>query len=108
MFDKDFYQKILGIQSPWYVADVELFLESRPGKIIVHVHLEDGTPLTCPHCGLQAPGYDRRKRQWRHKDTCQYQTILSAEIPRIECPEHQVVQISVPWGDPGSGFTAVS
>jgi len=40
-------------------------------------------------------------------DTCQYRTILSAEIPRCNCPEHGVHQIAVPWSDPGSRFTAL-
>ena len=107
MRDKDLYQKILGIESPWRVTDVELFLEASPGQVIVHVELEDGTPLSCPHCGRQVPGYDKRQKRWRHLDTCQYQTILSAQIPRVECPEHKIVQTRVPWAEPGSRFTAM-
>jgi transposase len=54
-----------------------------------------------------APGYDHRPRRWRHLDTCQYRTILIAEVPRVECPDHGVHQIRVPWGEPGSRFTAL-
>lgn len=107
MRDKDLYQKILGIESPWRVTEVELSLAAFPGKVIVYVELEAGTPLSCPHCGREAPGYDKRTRRWRHLDTCQYQTILTAQVPRVECPEHKVVQVSVPWAEPGSSFTAL-
>jgi transposase len=33
--------------------------------------------------------------------------VLVAEVPRIECAEHGVLQIRVPWGEPGSRFTAL-
>jgi transposase len=35
------------------------------------------------------------------------QTILKARIPRVDCPEHGVVQIIVPWAEPRSRFTAM-
>ncbi len=28
-------------------------------------------------------------------------------MPRVECPEHGVLTVKVPWGEPGSGFTAL-
>ena len=105
MKDRDLYAQILGISSPWRVADVELTLNA--GRVKVHVEIEPGTKLVCPHCGKPVPGYDKRHKEWRHLDTCQYQTILSAEVPRIECPEHKICLIQVPWAEPGSGFTAL-
>lgn len=74
----------------------------------VRVYLGHGeSPLACPQCGRVAPGYDHRPRRWRHLDTCQYRTILVVDVPRVECPEHGVHQIRVPWGEPGSRFTAL-
>lgn len=35
------------------------------------------------------------------------QTILTAEVPRVECPEHGVLLARVPWAEPGSRFTAM-
>jgi transposase len=40
-------------------------------------------------------------------DTCQFQTVLIADIPRVKCGEHGVKQIPVPWADHGSRFTAL-
>lgn len=105
MRDRDLYARILGISSPWRVADVELNLAA--GRVKVRVETEPDTQLTCPHCGKPVPGYDKRHKEWRHLDTCQYQTILSAEVPRVNCPEHGVSQIHAPWAEPGSGFTAL-
>lgn len=106
MRDKDLYQQILGIRAPWRVSEVELDLAG--GEVTVHVDREpDAGPLTCPECGRPCPGYDRRPRRWRHLDTCQFRTILAADLPRVECPEHGARQIAVPWAEPGSGFTAL-
>ncbi|MCU7880077.1 MAG: transposase family protein [Candidatus Thiodiazotropha sp. (ex Lucinoma aequizonata)] len=54
-----------------------------------------------------SPGYDTRKRSWHHLNTCQYKTILVADTPRVDCKEHGVVTVSVPWTEPGTSFTAM-
>lgn len=105
MRDKELYQQIMGIAAPWTVTHVELSLAA--GEVNVHVAPETGTPQCCPHCGEVCPGYDHRQRTWRHLDTCQFKTFLIATIPRINCPEHGVVAVPVPWAEPGSGFTAL-
>ena len=63
--------------------------------------------LACPECGQSRPGYDTQPRRWRHLDTCQFQTVLEADVPRCSCAEHGVKQIKVPWAEPGSRFTAL-
>lgn len=105
MRDIDLYAQILGLRSPWKVADVELLRDAE--EIRVHVVPEPGVTWTCPQCGRPSPGYDNRRRQWRHLDTCQYKTVLEADVPRVQCVEHGVVTVSVPWAEPGSGFTAL-
>lgn len=105
MRDKDLYAQILGIKSPWQVSGVELDLSE--GEVTVHVERQSRAKSCCPSCGKESPGYDSRPRRWRHLDTCQYKTILAADVPRVECKEHGVVTISVPWAEPGSGFTAL-
>ena len=30
-----------------------------------------------------------------------------ADVPRVQCSEHGVVTVSVPWAEPGSGFTVL-
>jgi len=105
MRDKELYQQIMGIERPWTVSHVELSL--KEGEVKVHVEQETGTQHHCPHCDATCPGYDHRQRTWRHLDTCQFKTFLVANIPRVNCPEHGVVTVSVPWAEPGSGFTAL-
>ena len=102
MNDKKLYAQILGISSPWKVTDVSLSLGD--GKVEVFVS-GGSRALVCPECNSPCPGYDRRKRRWRHLDTCQYQTILVADVPRIECETHGVKLVDVPWAASGSRFT---
>jgi transposase len=105
MRDKDLYAQILGIKSPWQVSSVDLNVPE--GEVTVQVEQEEGVRSCCPTCGKESPGYDSRTRRWRHLDTCQYKTILVADVPRVKCEEHGVVTITVPWAEPGSGFTAL-
>ena len=105
MRDTDLYAQILGVERPWVVTDVELRLSG--GEVEVRVEHDGSTPLACPECGAPASRYDSRLRRWRHLPTCQYKTILAAQVPRVSCPKHGVKTLTVPWSEPGSGFTAL-
>jgi transposase len=105
MRDKDLYQQILGLKAPWVVESVELNKEKK--EVVVKVGLKGSIILCCPECGKPMPGYDQRERSWRHLDTCQFTTILTAAVPRGNCEEHGVRQIGVPWAERGSQFTAL-
>ena len=104
MNDRKLYEQILGIPQPWYVDDVALKLDQ--GEIQVHVR-GDAPIERCPECGRKCTRYDASERRWRHLDTCQYRTILVATVPRVECDEHGVRQVRVPWAEERSRFTAL-
>lgn len=104
MHDRELYRRILGIEAPWTVAEIEVDLKGDG----VTVHIEySGSELSCPVCGTICPSYDTRPRKWRHLDTCQYATWLVAQVPRVQCPEHGVRQIQVPWAESNSRLTAL-
>jgi transposase len=101
--DRELYATILGVTAPWRVEGVAL---KRAEEVVeVRVGAEPGTAWRCPKCGAVAPGYDHVERQWRHLDTCQFQTVLKARVPRIECATHGVAMIQVPWAESGGRFT---
>jgi len=104
MRDTQLYQRILGIEQPWTVTNVALDPEHDEVRVRVE---QAGEALRCPACGQACPGYDKRERHWRHLDTCQYRTILIADVPRVQCPRHGVRQIDVPWAEPHGRFTAL-
>jgi transposase len=106
MQDRELYRRILGIEAPWYVDSVELKLEV--GEVHIRLGHHDMIHWPCPECDAPSKLYDHQpERQWRHLDTCQYQTILHAQPPRSECSEHGVHTIRLPWAEPLSRFTAL-
>jgi len=104
MQDRELYKQILGRSSPWSVASVEL--KAVEGEVHVHVAHPRGTKFCCPECKRELSCYDHAsERQWRHLDTCQFKTLLHARQPRVQCPEHGVQLVSVPWAEKSSRFT---
>jgi transposase len=100
MQDRKLYEQLLAIHRPWRVRDVEL--QPDEGDVMVFVEHASGERLVCPTCGGASPGYDTRQRRWRHLDTMQHRTVIVADVPRVRCATHGVVQCKVAWADEGS------
>lgn len=105
MDERQFYTQIFGIKTPWTVTDVKLNVKAS--EVTVRVEADPTATLCCPECNKEAPRYDKRSRRWRHLPTCQFRTIVESDVPRVSCSKHGVLQVSVPWAEAGSGFTAM-
>lgn len=104
MKDHELYQYLLGLESPWTVKSVALDLQQQ--KVDVRVEHPENSSWPCSKCGCHLPTYDHSpERTWRHLDSCQFKTYLHASIPRVNCKEHGVNQVEVPWAKPHSRFT---
>lgn len=104
MRDTELYQQVLGLVSPWSVERVELDVQRK--HVDVWVDHPARISWCCPTCQKPLACYDHaEERIWRHLDTCQFETYLRARIPRVECPEHGVLNVSVPWAEARSRFT---
>lgn len=104
MQETDFYAQILGLGEPWFVADVLLDMEAQ--QVDVFVEHREGETFCCPECDKQLACYDHTKeRKWRHLDTMQFATILHARTPRVNCPDHGVKQVRLPWAEKNSRFS---
>lgn len=90
MDEKSLYAHILNLTAPWQVKSLSL---------------DENARLACPTCGKSCSVHDHRHRKWRHLDTCQFTTIVEADVPRIMCPEHGCQTLPVPWAGPGSRYT---
>jgi transposase len=106
MHDCELYRRILGVEAPWRVERVDLDLQETK-EVRVTVSRDPAAPCTCPEpdCGMTCPIHDHQERSWRHLDTCQYRTMITGRVPRVNCPLHGVHQVRVPWAEPGSRFT---
>lgn len=104
MQDKDLYFQVLGLVKPWQVKEVRLSLEEQ--RVDVWIEWPEEKKVKCPDCEKESIIYDHaEERCWRHLDTCQFKTILRCRVPRVQCPEHGVVTMRVPWAEPHSRFT---
>lgn len=104
MKDTKLYEAVLGLEPPWEVVDVQLNTTEKTVDVDV---VAKSRRLPCPVCSKSCPVYDTSPRQWRHLDTCQFQTLISANVPRTKCLEHGVKRVQVPWADRHSKLTAL-
>lgn len=96
----------LGLNSPWKVVRSGLEDGGAQSKFLyVDIEVEPGAKMPCPVCAQLCPLYDHEVKRWRHLNFWQHSTYLSARVPRVQCPEHQVRLVNVPWARPESGFT---
>jgi transposase len=106
MRDIELYRHLLGLEAPWFVSGVELDVKGQ--RVDVRAGHAEGVRWPCPVCGVDLALYDHsEERAWRHLDSCQFMTYLHARPPRVECPEHGVLQVQLPWSEPRARFTAL-
>lgn len=100
---KSHYRLLLGLDKTWEVTSVDLNVASKSVTIGLEYRGRGGV---CPECRAECGLKDHApERTWRHLDTMQFETILKARIPRVNCSKCGVKTIAVPWGDKHSRFT---
>ncbi|GIW53930.1 MAG: hypothetical protein KatS3mg082_0334 [Nitrospiraceae bacterium] len=92
MRDFELYQAVLGLQAPWTVVNVELDLKEQ--QVTVTVEAGPG-PYPCPECRELVPGYDRKRRRWRHLESLPVHDVDPGGPPPRE--------LSDPWGQADRG-----
>jgi transposase len=106
MRDTELYRQLLGLEPPWEVSRVELSVAEE--RVDVWAGHARGARWRCPQCDTELPAYDHaEERAWRHLDSLQFLTYLHARPPRVNCPDHGVRQVQLPWAEPMSRFTTL-
>jgi len=98
------YKNIIGVQAPWMVTSVTQDDYSR--KIKVRIEYDPEKIIACPICAQRTKRYDNRVRELRYLDTCQYETFLEVQVPRVKCEKDGVQQIQIPFAEKHSRFTS--
>lgn len=97
------YSALLGLDSSWKVADVDLDLAGN--QVVIHL-VHAGGRLCCSGCNDECARHDTApERTWRHLDTMQFKTEIKAAVPRCKCKKCGVKTIAVPWAGKHSRFT---
>jgi transposase len=98
------YKKILGIELPWLISDIEI--DEKTHHVTVVLDHAAFSQFACSKCGNLCSVHDHQAvRLWRHLDTCQYETYLKAAVPRVKCGICGIIKASIPWAQPYSRFS---
>ena len=104
MQETTFFTQILGISLPWFISKVEL--NKAENRVDIYINHSKGFAFPCPKCQRLCSVYDHTKeRILRHLNVCQMATFIHVRLPRIECPEHGVLQIVSGLGEENSSIT---
>lgn len=103
MRDIDLYQELLGLKHPWKVTGVDLQAEER--RVVVDVECAGKTLWVDPEDGGRAHIHGWSSREWRHLDTCQFETIIRARVPRVKLQDGSTKEVAVPWAERYSRLT---
>ena len=95
----------IGIQPPWQLVDQHLDTTTQPHELHLRVQAERGARYPCPVCSQLCPAHDFTEKRWRHLNFFQHHCYITAAVPRVQCPEHGVRLVDVPWARKGSAFT---
>lgn len=103
MNERILFQLALGLSEPWYVSETKFDPEKK--RLDIFLDFRRGGMFACPACGVMSKAYDTEEKTWRHLNFFQHEAYLHARVPRIDCPDHGIRLMDVPWGRKQSGFT---
>lgn len=104
MKDNALYEHPLGLKTPWSVKSVDLSLADQ--RVVVEVVLKTGQMWTDPADSTKRAHINGwTERQWRHLDTCQFETLIKVRVPQLKYSDGTVEELAVPWAERYSRVT---
>ena len=98
------FMQALHLVAPWIITDIK-FSESE--KLLeIWISFRRGSKFPCPICNfLDCSTHDTENKKWRHLNFFEHTAIIHGRIPRVDCPNCGVHQVTLPWARSDSGFT---
>lgn len=97
------FEAALGIQSPWYIADVDLDTDSQ--ILTIKIDFERGYRFAVDGATGEHPAHDTVRKQYRHLNFFQHECYLDVRIPKVKLPDGKIRQVTPDWAGKLSGFT---
>jgi len=97
MESTSFYSQILGITSPWKIVSVDLEMKAK--RVVIRVEVDRKIKWGHPETQLSASLHKWTERTWRHLDTCQFETLITASVPSVKHQDASIEEIAVPWAE---------
>jgi transposase len=93
MDDKTIFTKLLGLKPPWFITKISL--DEAGTRVDIFIDYHKPTRFPCPTCEQFCTVYDHAQgREFRHLNVCQVPAYLHVRIPRVQCSEHGIQQIT--------------
>lgn len=107
MTQEELFAAAIGIQSPWYIEDIQLDIPK--GELKIKVNFKRGSKFQYVDKQTGKTGeykaYDTQEKKWRHMNFFQYRCYLQAKIPRVKLDDGKIRQVKAPWEGLSRGFT---
>lgn len=96
MEDKEFFDRALQLEAPWFVRSVKLDLQQK--KVELEIGVEKGWRWKDGE-GRAAQVHGWEEREWRHLNTMQCETTIRARVPRLKRADGSTEVAAVPWAE---------
>ena len=96
MEDKEFFDRALQLEAPWFVRSVKLDLQQK--KVELEIGVEKGWRWKDGE-GRAAQVHGWEEREWRHLNTMQCETTIRARVPRLKRADGSTEVAAVHWAE---------
>jgi transposase len=102
---KGIFGKALGIDKPWFVADVNFDLPAK--RLDIRMDFIKGSTFSFNQDGTvgKYKAYDTIEKEWRHLNFFEHECYLKARVPRIKTPDGKIHLVLPVWSGLQNGFT---
>ena len=97
MNSSEVFAHCLKIKFPWSVVKQFVDFAKVPNEIHIEVHADRRNLYPCPECGKKRQVRDTVRLIWRHADFFGFPCFVTANTPKIDCPDHGIVQPIISW-----------
>ena len=99
----DLFAKALGIDTPWFVDQVDF--SAKEHRITIHVDFMRGSRFSHPKAEGEHRVHDTQIKQLRHLNFFQHDCYFRVRVPRVKLPDGKVALVEPEWAGQLSGFT---
>ena len=102
---RNIFGKALGIDKPWFIADVNFDVKTK--RLDIKIDFPKGTTFPFEQGGIigEYKAYDTVEKEWRHLNFFEHECYLQARVPRIKTPDNKIHLIMPHWSGLQNGFT---
>jgi transposase len=97
------FETALGVESPWFVKDVNF--DAKAKVLTIGVDFKAGSRFPFPGRDGEHPVHDTTIKRYRHLNFFQHECFLEVRVPRVKLVDGSVRLVEPPWSGKLNGFT---